>query len=324
VPTADPLSLEEMRSFAPTIAEEPDFDAFWERTIAEAREAGGDIELQLIDSPFTTFDIYDLTFPGFAGEPIKAWVTVPAGATGPLPTIVEYIGYGGGRGLPGGRLFWPSTGKAHVLMDTRGQGGSWGTGGHTPDPHGSDPAYPGFMTRGIRDPEQYYYRRLFTDAVRLIDALTTLPLVDARRIVVTGASQGGATTLAVAGLVDGLAAVMPDVPFLCAMRWSVERTPGMPFAEVARWLAVHRDEVDTAFRTLSYFDGANFAKRATAPTLFSAALLDDIVLPSSVFAAYNRYGSEDRDIVVYEFNGHEHGELHQMHRQAAWLRERLV
>ena len=40
-------------------------------------------------------------------------------------------------------------------------------------------------------------------------------------------------------------------------------------------------------RTLAYFDGANFARRASVPAWFSAALMDDICKPSTVFAAYN-------------------------------------
>ncbi len=65
--------------------------------------------------------MHDLTFSGFDGDSIKAWATVPHGASGPLPTVVEFLGYGGGRGLPGMRLFWPSAGYVHLLMDTRGQ-----------------------------------------------------------------------------------------------------------------------------------------------------------------------------------------------------------
>ncbi|MBO9579060.1 MAG: acetylxylan esterase [Microbacteriaceae bacterium] len=323
MPKVDPLSLEEMRAWRPEVAEPADFDAFWTATLDESRAAGGDAVLRAEPTPFTLVDVYDLVFPGFAGDPVRAWVTVPAGPGGPLPAVVEFLGYGGGRGLPGARLFWANAGYAHVLMDTRGQGSAWGSGGDTDDPHGAGPAFPGFMTRGILDRRDYYYRRVFTDGVRLVDAVRGLPFVDPSRLVVTGGSQGGAITLAVAGLSDGLVGVMPDVPFLCHMRWSVERTPRAPFTEVVQWLSVHRDVVDDAFRTLSYFDGVNFARRVNAPSLFSVALLDDIVLPSSVFAAYNVLGAQDRSIEVYPFNGHEQGELHQLHRQAAWLAERV-
>lgn len=116
---------------------------------------------------------------------------------------------------------------------------------------------------------------------------------------------------------------MPDVPFLCHFRRSVELTPGRPFTEVRQYLAVHRDRVDAVFATLSHFDGAVFARRATAPGFFSVGLMDEIVLPSSVFAAFNNYAATDRDIAVYEFNGHEGGDTFHWQRQVDWLCTRL-
>ncbi|CAN5324548.1 acetylxylan esterase [soil metagenome] len=311
------LTLAELRDFRPEVAEPEDFDAFWAATLEESRPLGAAPVLAEARTPVTQLRVHDLTFPGFGGEPVRAWVTLPL-TGGPFPTVVEYVGYGGGRGLPHERLHWAAAGYAHILMDTRGQGSGWGSGGDTPDPHGSGPAASGFMTRGIESPDDHYYRRVFTDAVRLVEAARGLPFVDAGRIAVTGGSQGGGIALAVAGLVPGLAAVLPDVPFLCHFRRSVELTPGDPFAEVARYLAVHRGAVDRVFETLSYFDGVNFARRATAPALFSVALMDPVVLPSTVFTAFNHYAGP-AEIAVYEFNGHEGGAGHHWLAQAEFL-----
>jgi cephalosporin-C deacetylase len=316
VPLSD-LSLADLRTFRPEVAEPADFDEFWASTLEESRAAGGSAVLTDAETPVTAVRVHDFTFPGYRGEPIRAWITRPL-TEGPLPTVIDYVGYGGGRGLPHERLHWASAGYVHIIMDTRGQGSGWGTGGSTPDPHGSGPAISGFMTRGIESPGDYFYRRVFTDAVRLVDAARELPFVDADRISVTGVSQGGGITLAVAGLVPGLSAVMPDVPFLCHFRRSVELTPGDPFAEVARYLGVHRGAAESVFETLSYFDGVNFARRATAPGLFSVALMDATVLPSSVFAAFNAYGAAG-EIEVYEFNGHEGGQGQHWLRQIAFL-----
>ncbi len=209
---------------------------------------------------------------------------------GPLPAVVEYNGYGGGRGLPFERLGWASAGFAYLFMDTRGQGSMWGSGGGTPDPHGTGPSSSGFMTRGIEDPADYYYRRVFTDAVRAVDAVRTLAQVDASRVAVVGASQGGGIALAAAALCDDLVAVLPDVPFLCDFPRAVGFTDRDPYQEIVRYLSVHRGADERVHRTLSYFDGATMATRATAPALFSVALMDPICPPSTVFAAFNRYG----------------------------------
>lgn len=316
------LSPAELRTYRPVVAEPADFDAFWQRTLASSRRLAAPAERTRVESPLKLVDVYDLTFSGYGGDRVRGWFVVPAGASGPLPTVVEYNGYGGGRGLPHERLGWAASGYAWVFMDTRGQGSGWGTGGSTPDPHGTGASAPGFMTRGIDDPEQYYYRRVFTDAALLLDAVRALPEVDADRIAVTGGSQGGGIAIAAAGLSDGLVGVMPDVPFLCHFERAVGLTDSDPYQEIVRYLSVHREAVAQTFETLSYFDGVNFAARAEAPALYSVALMDPVCPPSTVYAAANRHRG-GAEVVEYAFNQHEGGLGVQWQRQAAWLAERL-
>lgn len=313
------LSPAELEAYAPDVREPVDFDDFWATTLTEARRWDAAPEVVPADTPFTALEVFDVTFPGFGGDPVKAWLTLPAGAGGPLPAVVEFQGYGGGRGLPGERLGWAAAGYAHLLMDTRGQGSMWGSGGDTPDPHGTGPSSSGFMTRGIEDPADYYYRRVFTDAVRAVDAVRTLPQVDADRVAVCGGSQGGGIAIAAAGLSDGLVAVMPDVPFLCHFERAVGFTDADPYQEVVRYLSVHRGLDDRVFETLSYFDGVNMAKRADAAALYSVALMDTICPPSTVYAAFNHHGASTKQIEVYTHNGHEGGQAFQFLAQARFL-----
>lgn len=333
------LPLAELEAYAPTLDEPADLDSFWAETLAGSRAAGGDladaVRLERVDTGLGLVVVDDVTFPGFAGQPVKAWLVRPAaaaraveaGESEPLPAVVEFIGYGGGRGLAHEHLVWANAGYAHLVVDTRGQGSHWGTGGDTPDPVGSGPATPGVMTRGIQDPHDHYYRRVFTDGVRAVDAVRSVPGIDAARVAVLGTSQGGGIAIAVAGLADGLVAAMPDVPFLCHYRRAVEITDRDPYREITRYLAVHRDAEDTVFRTLSYLDGALLGRRASAPALFSVALMDPVCPPSTVYAAYNAWGSAadagavEREIDVYRFNEHEGGQGYRFARQLAWLRK---
>ena len=317
------LSPAELAAYLPEVREPADFDDFWSATLSESRAAGGDVTVVPAASPFSTVDVFDVTFPGFAGDPIKAWLIRPRGIEEPLPAVVEYIGYGGGRGAIGEKLGWASAGYAHLVMDTRGQGSAWGTGGSTPDPHGTGASTPGFMTRGIENPADYYYRRVFTDAVRAIDAVRTLPGIDPTRVSVAGASQGGGIAIAAAGLAEGLVAALPEVPFLCHFERAVGFTDRDPYQEIARYLSVHRGAEERVFETLSYFDGVNLAARADAATLFSVALMDFTCPPSTVYAAYNRYAGADKQIEVYPFNDHEGGQTLQFLRQADFLAARV-
>jgi cephalosporin-C deacetylase len=300
------LPLEQLQQYLPEVREPDDLDAFWAATIAESRAQGSAPRERVIETPFTTLEVRDVTFDGFGGDPIKAWHIRPAGRPEPLPTIVEFIGYTGGRGLPHDRIAWASSGLAHLVMDSRGQGSPWAGGEVTPDPHGTGPSIPGFLTRGIESREGYYYRRLMTDAVRCVDAARELPGVDADRLVVAGTSQGGGLALAAAAWQRGLAGALVDVPFLCHFQRAIDLVDTAPYGEITAYLAQQRVVGERAMETLSYFDGANFAKRADAPALFSVGLQDRVCPPSTVYAAYNRYAGP-KDMTVYPFNGHEGG-----------------
>jgi cephalosporin-C deacetylase len=315
------LPRDQLETYRPKVDEPADFDDFWRETLAlsgaaavgsasagtAAARSGPILDARPVETGLSRLVVTDIIFAGWAGTPVKAWMIRPAGLSGRIPCVIEYLGYGGGRGDPWNWLLWAQAGYAHFVMDTRGQGGTW-LHGDTPDDGGSDygPAHPGYMTRGIQSRKSYYYRRLMADAACAVDAAASLPGVDAGRIAVTGGSQGGGLAIAAAALCPGLRAVAPEVPFLCHFRRAVEMTDAKPYSEIREYLHVHYDMEARAFETLSYFDCVHFAARARAPALFSTALMDMTCPPSTVFAAYNAWAGE-KDIRVYNWNGHEGG-----------------
>ncbi len=317
------LTMEELADYRPAVLEPGDFDAFWHSTIAEVSDFELDVTREVAETPYRALVVHDVTFSGYAGDRIRAWEIRSIGTPSTAqPAVVEFIGYNGGRDLPGFISHWANAGYVHVVVDTRGQGGS-GTGtGATSDPHGAGPHAPGFLTQGIEDPYSYYYRRVFTDAVRAVAATRSLPSVDGTKVAVQGVSQGGGIALAVAGLIPDLAAVMSDVPFLCHFRRAVDICDQEPYIELTRYLALHRNAERVVFNTLSYFDGVNHAKRASAPALISVALMDKTCPPSTAFAAFHAY-SGTKEIVTYPFNDHEGGLAYQRQAQMLWLDRRL-
>ncbi|GAB2859063.1 acetylxylan esterase [Nocardioides pacificus] len=314
--------LEQAREYHPALAVPEDLAGFWRSTLEGEPVAS---RIEPVDNGLVAVDSHDVTFTGYGGHPVRAWLHLPAAPlrSGPLPAVVQFQGYNGGRGLAHEHVFWATAGYAQLVVDTRGQGSGWTTGA-TGDPGATGPAQPGFLTRGVESPETYYYRRAYADACRAVAVLADHEAVDATRVVVAGASQGGALALAAAALVpDQVAAVLCDVPFLCDLRRAADLAQSEPYLELVRYLKAHRDRVAQTFDTLAYFDGAVLARLAGAPALFSVAMMDVICPPTTVFAAYNAYAGP-KEIEVYEFNDHEGGEAFQQVRQLAWLRQVLA
>jgi cephalosporin-C deacetylase len=317
------LPLADLRNHRCTAPPPADLDEFWQGALAVARARISDpVFVPYEEAAYGQIAVDDVTFSGADGHPIKAWFLRPRGTTGRLPCRVTFIGYGGGRNLPLEHALYAGAGYAVLVMDSRSQGGEWKVG-HTPDPGAgfSGPEHPGVLTRGVLDPETYYFRRLYVDAVRAVETAAAHPQVDPDRVAVSGASQGGGLSLAAAALAPELVRLChADIPFLCDIERAITLAPDAPYTEVAAYLALHTDLEEAVAHTVRYIDNALLAPRIRCRTLISCGLMDTVCPPSTVFAAYNAI-TADKDIGIFTFAGHETPIAHQERQLIEFARE---
>lgn len=175
------LPLDQLKTYLPTVEESGDFDAFWSARREDASLTPIDVAVQSAGDLIRSAAVLDVRFSGHGGNRIAAWLYLPNDLADQTPVVVEYVGYDGGRGRPIDWLRWSSVGYPHLVVDSRGQGGGWRSG-DTPDP--GDPGEPGsrgFVTRGLSDPRDHYYSRLFVDAARAVDAIREIDVLAGRR-----------------------------------------------------------------------------------------------------------------------------------------------
>lgn len=293
-----------------------EFDDFWARTLREHGAATG-LEHREQRTPLRTLRVDDVTFQGFDGSPVRAWMLRPASGA-PRATVLQFLGNNTGRGMPEQWTLLPSAGYTVLVMDNRGQTGPTSIGA-TPDAMAAGPQVVGRMTSGIESPESFYHRRLFVDAVCAVRAARAHPAAEGVPLIVAGGSQGGATALAAAALGKGVDAAMVEVPLMCIPRRGVELATDGPMAEVLTYLQTCPGEEERVFEVLSFFDPVRFAARTAVPALFAVGMRDPVCPAETVLAAYDAYAGAPKEIAEYRYGGHEHGHWHHVRRRLAFL-----
>jgi len=309
------LPLEQLETFDPRIEEPGDFEEFWSETMRLSGQQPLAVEIRPVDYPVKEVRVAKVYYDGFLDSRICGWLIEPEGRES-TPAIVKYHGYCGDKGGVFEHLVWALMGFTVLAIDFRGQRGE-----STDDGKYSTGAAAGYITRGILDREECYFRKAFIDAVRAVDVVLSRERVRRDRVVVNGPSQGGGTALAVAGLHQGVRAVVAEVPGLACWRRSCDLALEGPFVtELGAYLAAYPERIERVFQVLNYVDVYHLAKRIHCPALVNVGLRDTLVPPSTAFAAYNQIRGA-KEMRVHDFSGHEawlHGGY--MEYKLTWLK----
>jgi cephalosporin-C deacetylase len=251
---------------------------------------------------------YHLHFTGVGGARIHAKLLHPVNSTHPHPAVLLFHGYKGDSGDWSDKLSYISEGFTIAALDCRGQAGlSQDRGivaGNTQHGH---------IIRGLEDalrgsPEKLLFRQIFLDAAQLARIVMEMPDVDANRVGATGASQGGALTIASAALEPRIKRAAPVYPFLSDYKrvWEMDQAKDA-YLELQEYFRqsdpTHRFE-DSVFEKLGYIDIQFLASRIQAEVLWGIGLMDTVCPPSTQFAAYNKIVTP-KTMTIYPDFGHE-------------------
>ena len=298
------MPLAELHAYKGRSPKPADFDQFWSRALTELDGTDPQVELKPAEFKASFAECFDLYFNGVGGARIHAKYLRPKATNGPHPAILRFHGYTSNSGDWFDKLGYPAAGYAIAAMDCRGQGGSSEDVSHV-----TGTTIHGHIIRGLQDgPDKLLFRQIYLDTVQLARVLISLDEIDAKRIGVTGASQGGGLSLACASLEPRVKMVAPVYPFLCDFRrvWEMDLAKDA-YLELTTFFRqfdpLHEREEDI-FTRLGYIDVQHLADRIKGRVLFTTALMDMVCPPSTQFAAYNKIRSP-KELLIYPDYGHE-------------------
>ncbi len=298
------MPLEKLKEYKGRNPRPADFDAFWDKSLAELRGIDPAPRFVKNDFPAFHFDCYDLYFTSTKGAVIHGRVVCPKHAEGKLPAVLTFHGLSGeGLDVPS-LLTYAAQGCVVTSMDARGQGGcSEDVGGH------KGTTYTTPFTRGLDGaPEDLLCRDLFLDTAMIARIVMDMDCVDENRVAVLGGSQGGALSVACAALVPKIKLCTVDYPYLSDYQrvWEMDQATGA--YEGLRYYFRHRDprheREEEIFTKLGYIDIQFLAPRIRAKVQMATGLMDTTCPPSTQFAMYNKLTCE-KSVVIYPDYGHE-------------------
>ncbi len=246
------------------------FDAFWQRTLTELRSRPLAPKItEPTDRTGVPAGFRYVSFNGLGGRRVRGLLAVPDRLEPgrKVPALLGLPGAGYGAAPPNAQAVREGMVMLALSIHDMPFGGE--SGRHHPREYWFDESYLGI---GRRDPNTYYYRYGYAAAVRAVDYLRSLDCVDPNRIVVTGGSQGGSLTLAVAALADNIALARAGIAG--RSRWdlltwkykancSFEPPEGMSAEQMFH-------------TTLAYFDVSYLARRIRCPIQMDIGLRDEI------------------------------------------------
>lgn len=156
-----------------------------------------------------------------------------------------------------------------------------------------------YIHQGNKSRDNFYFLGMFLRLQRALDFLCDQPEWNGKQLICYGTSQGGAQSLAAAGLDSRVTAVVAVVPGMCDI--TAPAGSGWP-GLVGDISEEDRTAID---ETMRYFDMTNFCALSEAETLITVGLVDTSCSPPGVYAAYNQL-REPKRIIPVPSGGH-HG-----------------
>lgn len=167
-----------------------------------------------------------------------------------------------------------------------------------------------YWQHSLNDRNKNYYRHVITGALRSVDLIAALGTAarpmgsedvvwDGANLGVTGSSQGGFLSLAVAALDSRVTCYGAVHAAMCDHSASLHKVAcGWPHYWYGKSDADPREVAESR-----YYDGVNFARLIKCPGWFSFGYNDDVVPPTTAWATYNVV-TAPKEIRPYQLTGH--------------------
>ena len=310
--------------FRPGFDEPKDWRKFWRKQLRRLRRQKMEVKLTPVAIPgedSLKYVCYDLEVNCITARPVRGYLALPRNAD-PHSLPIAIKAHSAGRMTDSwtkakvkDAVKLAKSGNGAIALDINAHGIL----------NGQDDAYyeaigkelNGYSGWPVKDRESFYFNGMFLRLVRALDYLCSRKEWDGKRVLITGGSQGGAQSAALAGLDSRVSMVVVDVPAM----WDVG---GMLVGRLSGWnTPLERDGVDSpAAKVAPYYDAANFMRHYTGQLVVNVGLIDMTCPPADVWAVYNVCPASSKVMYPCAWKGHS-GKYSVSGEERAEMRKRM-
>ena len=283
-----------------------DLDPFWQETIFKAKKRPLNLMIEAIQE-HENVRVQDIVFEGYDDQKLHGFILRPIEQKPRYTVIIHYHGYSYHRGEIKDFLPYLDAGYAVISFDIRNQGGKSG-------PFDSE-----VMFQGLAHQNDFYYRKVYTDAVKAIDIVHEMPDLDNQRIALTGFSQGGAMALVAAGLDRRVKAVLVEAPALSDFPCRIRLLTGS-IKHLIEYSEKHAITEARYLETLAYYDVKHLVHPIRVPVLIGNGSADPVCPVECFQPTFNMISAAKR-LVIYPTDQHDEGGDAYMAYKIKWLNE---
>jgi cephalosporin-C deacetylase len=300
----------------PQLSREPDFDKFWEKSIADIRKIPIEPEVKDNSKHTAKFKAFNISYNGFLKTKIRGTLFIPK-KNDKVRIIIHLHDY---NRYPDKNLIKNLSDKTgHLFLILRG---------HDIIEHRTDEEMEldkplGFIVENIIDLETYYARSVYLDIYRAIDFLRLINKIDCNKVGIYGKGFGAAAGFFTAAFSNRVGGIVMDSPLFCNLPLSQNTSQSDITREINDIIHVQRAKKNQIKKNLTYLDIINFSHSIICPTLFITGLSDIISPPECVMGLFNNIQSE-KTIEVFPDSNNEAGGEKQVIKAVNWLTDIIL
>ncbi len=240
-----------------TLEKPAGFDAYWREVIDELASYPMRPEIERVSMRSTDFaEMYGVRLTSIGPYRIFAYLSIPVG-DGPFPAMFYTAKYGSVvEPVPQGAANLNRSRFITCSVSARGQRNS-------NQPFAAD--FPGMLTEGIVDKNEYVFRGVAADCLRALEFLLERPEIDRSRVVAVGNDMA----LITASLGEGITHVVTTPALFFDTSDLAPNTTAYPLQEVNDFQRLDPDSAPSVSETLSYFNTRWFAPGVESKVLLS-------------------------------------------------------